>query len=156
MNRVRFPRILEGSSRRGLREGVQGQHRTQLRPDPDLGFGRRRHALLLFARRDAGQDLLCEVGKVAGAEAGLQETLIEKWILVGLPAAERRAVTRSEILSAAWDVCRADGIAALSMREVARRVGLQPPSLYSYFDSKNAIYDAMFAQASAEFVAGDR
>src|SRR5204862_6114637 len=32
-------------------------------------------------------------------------------------------------------------------REVARRVGMQAPSLYSYFASKNAMYDAMFAQA---------
>jgi AcrR family transcriptional regulator len=67
--------------------------------------------------------------------------------------AERRASTRAEILDAAWDVCRAEGLAALSMREVGRRVGLRAPSLYSYFDSKNAIYDAMFAQGCAEFVA---
>lgn len=29
---------------------------------------------------------------------------------------------------------------------------MQPPSLYSYFDSKNAIYDAMFAQGAQQFV----
>jgi len=29
---------------------------------------------------------------------------------------------------------------------------MQPPSLYSYFDSKNAIYDAMFAQGAQEFI----
>ena len=31
---------------------------------------------------------------------------------------------------------------------------MQPPSLYSYFDSKNAIYDAMYAQGAQQFVDG--
>jgi AcrR family transcriptional regulator len=52
-----------------------------------------------------------------------------------------------EILSAAWEVARQNGIAGLTLREVALRVGMQPPSLYSHFESKNAIYDAMFCQA---------
>lgn len=29
---------------------------------------------------------------------------------------------------------------------------MRPPSLYSYFESKNAIYDAMYAQAAQQFV----
>jgi AcrR family transcriptional regulator len=61
--------------------------------------------------------------------------------------AERREATRQEILAAAWEVARSNGIAGLTLREVAVRVGMQPPSLYSHFDSKHAIYDAMFAQA---------
>ena len=60
--------------------------------------------------------------------------------------AERREATRQEILDAAWEIVRAEGITALNLRDVARRVGMQPPSLYVYFDSKHAIYDAMFAQ----------
>ena len=47
---------------------------------------------------------------------------------------------------------RANGLAALSLRDLARSVGMQPPSLYSYFDSKNAIYDAMYAQGAQQFV----
>lgn len=47
---------------------------------------------------------------------------------------------------------RASGLAALSMRDLARSIGMQPPSLYSYFDSKNAIYDAMYAQGAQQFV----
>jgi AcrR family transcriptional regulator len=58
----------------------------------------------------------------------------------------RRARTRDEILAAAWDLCREHGLASLSLRELAARVGMRAPSLYSYFDSKDAIYDAMFAQ----------
>lgn len=40
----------------------------------------------------------------------------------------------------------------MSLRDIARRIGLQAPSLYGYFDSKNAIYDAMFAQGAQQFV----
>ncbi len=66
--------------------------------------------------------------------------------------AERRAATTAEILDAAWTQVRADGLAALSLRDLARTVGMQAPSLYSYFDSKHAIYDAMYAQGTREFV----
>ena len=66
--------------------------------------------------------------------------------------AERHAATKAEILAAAWEQVRANGLAALSLRDLARTVGMQPPSMYSYFDSKNAIYDAMFAQGAQQFV----
>lgn len=61
--------------------------------------------------------------------------------------AERHEATRAEIIDAAWAIAREEGLAAIALREVARRVGMQAPSLYSYFASKNAMYDAMFAQA---------
>jgi AcrR family transcriptional regulator len=64
--------------------------------------------------------------------------------------AERRQATKAEILDAAWEIVRAEGLAALSLRDVARSVGMQAPSLYQYFDSKHAIYDAMFAQGYGE------
>ena len=64
---------------------------------------------------------------------------------------KRREVARSEILSAAWDAARENGLAAITLRDVAGRVGMQAPSLYSYFDSKHAIYDAMFGQAWTEY-----
>lgn len=66
--------------------------------------------------------------------------------------AERHEATRAEILEAAWEQVRANGLAALSLRDLARAVGMQPPSLYSYFESKNAIYDAMYAQGAQQFV----
>ena len=70
--------------------------------------------------------------------------------------AERHEATRAEILDVAWQVARAEGLAALSLRDIAQRVGMQAPSLYSYFDSKSAIYDAMFAQGAAEFLRRDQ
>jgi AcrR family transcriptional regulator len=63
---------------------------------------------------------------------------------------ERHEATRLEILEAAWALARAEGLAGLSMRDLAAAVGMQPPSLYSYFDSKHAIYDAMFRQGYEE------
>lgn len=61
--------------------------------------------------------------------------------------AERREATRQEILAAAWVVARSRGITQVTLRDVAERVGMQAPSLYSHFASKNDIYDAMFRQA---------
>lgn len=66
--------------------------------------------------------------------------------------AEHRAATRAEILTAAWDVCRETGLAGLTLRDVAARVGMRAPSLYSYFESKFAIYDAMFAQGGQQYL----
>ncbi len=66
--------------------------------------------------------------------------------------AERHAATKAEIVAAAWEQVRAHGLAALSLRDLARSVGMRPPSVYSYFDSKNAIYDAMYAQGAQQFV----
>ncbi len=65
----------------------------------------------------------------------------------------RRSRTRDEILEAAWGLCREHGLAQLSLRDLAARVGMRAPSLYSYFDSKDAIYDAMFAQGQRQFTA---
>jgi AcrR family transcriptional regulator len=50
-------------------------------------------------------------------------------------------------------VAREVGLAQLTLREVAERVGMRAPSLYSHFDSKHAIYDAMFGQAWTECLA---
>jgi AcrR family transcriptional regulator len=65
--------------------------------------------------------------------------------------ASRREVARSEILRVAREIVREQGLAALSLRDLAKRVGMAAPSIYSYFDSKDAIYDAMFAQGYRAF-----
>ena len=68
--------------------------------------------------------------------------------------AERRSATQAEILHAAWGLCATNGLASLSLRDLARQIGLKAPSLYSYFESKNAIYDAMFAQGCQQLLDG--
>jgi AcrR family transcriptional regulator len=65
----------------------------------------------------------------------------------------RRAATQREILDAAWEMVRAEGLAGLSLRDLARRIGLQAPSLYAYFPSKAAIYDAMVREGYEAFLA---
>ncbi len=75
---------------------------------------------------------------------------------LGEPSADRRArrhrATKQEIVAAAWEAAREKGLAGLTLSDVAARVGMRVPSLYSYFASKNEIYDAMFAQGNAEFL----
>lgn len=60
----------------------------------------------------------------------------------------RRRDTVAEILGAALECMAADGVAALNLSDVARRVGMRTPSLYQYFDSKLALYDALFAEGA--------
>ena len=79
----------------------------------------------------------------------LEEPIIDR-------RAQRHEATKAEILEAAWEQVRAEGLAALSLRDVARTVGMQAPSLYQYFPSKHAIYDAMFAQGYRELLAARR
>src|SRR5688500_17475678 len=61
---------------------------------------------------------------------------------------ERRRRNREQMVAAILDAARAvmreRGVADLSLREVARRVSMQAPSLYEYFPSKAALFDALF------------
>ncbi len=66
--------------------------------------------------------------------------------------AERNAATRAEILEAAWALVREEGLAGLSLRDLGRRVGMRAQSLYSYFESKHAIYDELFAAGYGELL----
>lgn len=64
--------------------------------------------------------------------------------------ARRRQETIEEILDIAESVMLEEGVNGLSLAEVARRLGVQPPSLYKYFPSLMAVYDALFARGMAE------
>ncbi|HEY8471537.1 MAG TPA: TetR/AcrR family transcriptional regulator [Natronosporangium sp.] len=57
---------------------------------------------------------------------------------------QRRRETIEEILRIAIEVMAEEGVAALSLSEVARRLGIRPPSLYKYFPSRLAVYDELF------------
>jgi AcrR family transcriptional regulator len=63
----------------------------------------------------------------------------------------RRRSAREAIVDAAWSLVGEVGLAGLSLRDLARRAGITTPTVYAYFESKNAIYDAMFGQGAAEF-----
>src|SRR3954447_5230797 len=69
-----------------------------------------------------------------------------------IPVLDRRHRRRlepiEEVLDVAAEVMAEQGVAGLSIGEVARRMGIRPPSLYVYFDSKHALYDGLFARGS--------
>ncbi|HWH28878.1 MAG TPA: TetR/AcrR family transcriptional regulator [Mycobacteriales bacterium] len=58
---------------------------------------------------------------------------------------ERHERTKAEIVQAAWTLADERGLAGWSLRDVAEAVGMRAPSLYVYVESKNDLYDALFA-----------
>jgi AcrR family transcriptional regulator len=66
--------------------------------------------------------------------------------------AQRRETRTAEIIATAWELAPAHGIAGLSLHALARELGIRQPSLYAYFDSKHALYDAMFADGNRQLV----
>ena len=66
--------------------------------------------------------------------------------------AKRRANASADIVAAAWELAREQGLAGWSLRDLARKLGIAAPSLYSYFDSKHALYDAMYADGWQAFI----
>jgi AcrR family transcriptional regulator len=68
----------------------------------------------------------------------------------------RHEATIQEILDEAWSIAREQGVAGVSLRALARAVDMEPQSLYTYFASKHALYDRMFADANRELLAGFR
>jgi AcrR family transcriptional regulator len=72
---------------------------------------------------------------------------------VATSVAERRSQRREQILAAAWDIAAESGLGAVSLHEVARRVGIRQPSLYGYVSSKLDLYDAMFGHAYEQLLA---
>jgi AcrR family transcriptional regulator len=64
----------------------------------------------------------------------------------------RREAKRATILAEAWALAHRDGLAAISLRDLADRVDLRQPSLYAYFDSKLGLYDLMFADGNRQLL----
>jgi AcrR family transcriptional regulator len=72
--------------------------------------------------------------------------------ITGGKVARRREAKIATIVEAAWKLSNEEGVAALSLHGLARKVGMRQPSLYEYFDSKNALYDAMFADGNRQLL----
>ena len=66
--------------------------------------------------------------------------------------AKRREARVAGIVDCAWKLAREHGIAGVSLHALAREVGIRQPSLYEYFDSKDALYDAMFADGNRQLI----
>jgi AcrR family transcriptional regulator len=67
--------------------------------------------------------------------------------------AQRREAKHAQILAAAWALAHRDGLAGISLRDLADMVELRQPSLYAYFESKHDLYDAMFAEGNRQLLA---
>lgn len=63
---------------------------------------------------------------------------------------QRHARMRARIVDVAWRAAQEQGVNELTLRDLARRLGMRAPSLYEYVDSKGAIYDLMFADGYAQ------
>lgn len=67
--------------------------------------------------------------------------------------ARRRQQTIEEILAIAADLMTEEGVNGLSLAGIARRLGVQPPSLYKYFPSLMAVYDELFGRGQGDHLA---
>src|SRR5450759_2156440 len=65
---------------------------------------------------------------------------------------QRREAKVAAIVESAWKLAREHGIAGVPLHALAREVGMRQPSLYAYFDSKLALYDAMFADGNRQLL----
>lgn len=72
---------------------------------------------------------------------------------MALGVAARREAARREILRACWSLAAERGLSGFTLKEVAGAVGIQAPSLYTYFAAKNDLYDAMFQEGAEAFAA---
>jgi len=64
--------------------------------------------------------------------------------------ARRREAKTAAIVAEAWTLAAEHGIGGVSLHALAKAVGMRQPSLYAYFDSKLALYDAMFADGNRQ------
>ncbi|MEO6822586.1 MAG: TetR/AcrR family transcriptional regulator [Candidatus Nanopelagicales bacterium] len=62
----------------------------------------------------------------------------------------RHQQTVDEVVATALEVMTESGAGAMTLGEVARRMGIRPPSLYVYFRSKDALHDEIFARGWIE------
>jgi AcrR family transcriptional regulator len=67
------------------------------------------------------------------------------------PAGARQPLTQASIVAAAIAIADEGGIAALSMRKLAQRLGVEAMSLYNHIDNKEALLSAMVEGVVAGF-----
>jgi len=56
----------------------------------------------------------------------------------------RRGVIRDEVVETAWALAREGGVAAVTLKNVADRMGVKSPSLYEYVPNLHGLFDLMF------------
>jgi len=73
-----------------------------------------------------------------------------------MPRPNKSGETREQIVGAAIALLDAEGADALSTRRLARVLGIQGPTLYHYFASKDALVDAVAERIAEEIWTGVR
>jgi len=62
---------------------------------------------------------------------------------------QQSQISEDKILEASWELLGEEGIEKFSMRRLADRLGIQAPSLYWYFKSKQNLYQRLANQVSS-------
>jgi AcrR family transcriptional regulator len=65
----------------------------------------------------------------------------------------QRDATREEILATAWKQIGEMGVTALSLRGIAREMGVTAPALYRYYKDRDALVTALLMDAFTSFTA---
>jgi AcrR family transcriptional regulator len=77
----------------------------------------------------------------------------------GLSVRERRERNREEmragIMAVAREIMREQGVGALNLNAIARRIGITTPALYTYFPGKMALYDELYRMGFRLFLEAD-
>jgi len=73
----------------------------------------------------------------------------------GRPPAGQSTLSRQAILGAAMDVVDGKGVEAVSMRTVARVLGVDPKSLYNHVENKDALLDGIAGLILSRMVVPD-
>ena len=66
-----------------------------------------------------------------------------------------RAEMIASILQVAREIMSKDGVSSLNLNEIARRLGITTPAIYGYFESKTAIYDALYQAGIRMYLEAD-
>jgi AcrR family transcriptional regulator len=67
---------------------------------------------------------------------------------------ETRAATRTNIVESAARLLREQGVDAVTTRAVAQAAGMQAPTIYRFFEDKDALLDAVAEHVFATYVTG--
>src|SRR3954471_9377897 len=70
------------------------------------------------------------------------------------PDSASRHKTRASIVEVAARLLREQGAAAVTTRAVAQAAGMQAPTIYRFFEDKDALLDAVAEHVLATYVSG--
>src|SRR5262245_9884564 len=65
---------------------------------------------------------------------------------LGRPPKQEARQTRERLLATALELFAAHGYAGTSLRQIASAVGIKESAIYAHFESKEALYQALFAR----------